>query len=167
MEDFNINELIPFRETPYNLQFLFGGLLFRTVAAIDVLAGVTRNFRVTKTTARHIHLISRYFQVNGVGMALNFYEGSTFNAGGTTGISRTNCNRTSTKTSIVTIVTDAVINTTGTLLESVTLIPSLKWNQQSHELILKNGTDYLFTLTNSSGVGLRVTMNWIWYEASN
>jgi hypothetical protein len=137
------------------------------VAAIDVLAGVTRNFRVTKTTARHIHLISRYFQVNGVGMALNFYEGSTFGIGGLTSISQTNCNRTSSKTSIVTIVTDAIVNTTGTLLESVALIPSLKWNQQSQEFILKNGTDYLFTLQNTSGVGLRVTMNWVWYEASN
>ena len=157
--------LVPFRETPYELQFLFVDKMFKWQQKVLLPDLNPVDFLITSPGDQMIHFIRREIIVNsGASDSLvGFYSGP--NATLNTASDIFNVNRGSTNVATLSIGTSNTI-APGTLIESIFLGFGRTVRQKSEELILKKNTEYLLRfITTSPPVEINVI--YVWYESGN
>lgn len=160
--------LTTFRDTLYDIQFIFAGKMFKWQYQQSIPNGIT-NFQIKTSTNQIVHMIGRSLQTASTGLSFIFNEDGVKTDGVlATGIS--NVNRT-VSFSPVTVINTAPTSSTGgptapTRLFTTKLIANTANVQLAPEIILKLDTSYLMTISNSGGAA-PLGMTFIWYESNN
>jgi hypothetical protein len=163
-------DLIPFRETPYNLQFIFAGKMFQWQVDQTFPTSFTNMQIKTSTGTQIIHFISRTIQTASTGLYFTFSE-LGIKANGTTFGVIANVNRDSTHSQTASIMVNPTTSTGGAtapvILESVRLVADTEYNQISPELILKSNSNYLMRVNNTGVAASDANFSFVWYESNN
>jgi len=163
-----INPMIlkTFRETPYNLQFIFVGKYFKFQQKLTV-APVTRvNIEIKTGATQIVHFLERNVRiissVSTVSVGYELYENSTTTTVASYPIF--NVDRTSSNVSTVSIAT-CTFTAIGNNLEAY-VIRNGQAHQRSKELILKPSTTYMISFVTAASTA-QIDINYIWYESDN
>jgi hypothetical protein len=163
-------DLIPFRETPYNLQFIFAGKMFQWQVEQSFVAGITNMQIKTSTGTQIIHFVNRTIQTASTSLYFTFSE-LGIKANGTTFGVIANVNRDSTHSQTASILVNPTTSTGGAtapiILESVRFIADTEYNQISPELILKSNSNYLIAVNNTGLAASDANFSFVWYESNN
>jgi hypothetical protein len=158
-------KLNPFRETPYNLQFVFVGKMYQWQYNTGFVNGVS-NIQIRTSTDQIMHLIARNIRTASTGMMIKLIESPTITSTGTIDLSVHSVNRVD-PVPATAIFASSVSATVGSTIENINLVSGITWEQSTPELVLKLGTDYNIRITNSGTSVTPVDFNFVWYESNN
>ena len=158
-------ELNQFRETPYDLQFVFVGKMYQWQYNTTFGSGVT-NYQIHTSSNVLTHLTNRTIRTASTSINIQFIEVPVFVSTGTTLLPAYDVNRISATTPTLAIYSNPSA-TSGTVIENIDLIAGEKWNQVATEFILNQGADYLIRVSNTALTAQSVDFNYVWYESSN
>jgi hypothetical protein len=159
-------ELLPFRETPYNLQFIFAGKMFAWEYRAAFAPGTT-NFQFKTQASQDVHFITRSITTGSTAINVQLIENPAL-TDGTTLLSVYNVNRAAGTTATMAIYSNPAAIVGGSTLENIQLVQSVTLTQPSPELILKRSEDYILRVVNSGAAPAPyVDLKYVWYESSN
>jgi hypothetical protein len=131
-------------------QRLFTSVGVAANADIRILNGATKELHLKATI---IAESKAYFYI---------YEGTTYSANGT-GLTAYNSNRTSATATTGALYYTPTVNVLGTAIKAGMLLAGGSITDRE-EIMLKKSTDYLFRVTNTSGVISDISIALEWYE---
>jgi hypothetical protein len=159
--------LVPFRDTPYSLQFAFAGVMFSVSSAVLLGSGIYNHCFVTQ--GKSVHIIARSYQTNSTNLTVDWIENGVDIAGSSGpsqflyNVNRVLSDTTNTASLFSSPTTSA---SSGVSIETIGLVPADKWVQTAPEFILENNKMYLIQANNHNSTGYFV-INLTWYESGN
>lgn len=160
-------QLAPFRFTPYNLQKIFRGNMFKLSLGVTHGLG-TLKYEFKTGSKKTVHIVTQAVRTSGVAERISFIENAISVDGGPISSAPYNVNRITPTTSSVSFLFNP---TTGagpvSTIYSVNLIQGKKWKELAPEIILAKNSAYLITLTNSTGTAAITSFSFVWYETSS
>jgi hypothetical protein len=159
-------DLIPFRETPYNLQFVFAGAMHEWSYNSTFGAG-TRDWELRTPPSKTVHFTNRIILTSSTTMAFQLWENATMATQGSSALKMFNVNRVSSSTTKMKIFRNSTFTGTGTNIEDIQLVAGDAYVQKAPEIILKSDTIYLMRTINTGAVSSVVNFQFVWYEPSN
>jgi hypothetical protein len=159
-------DLVPFRETPYNLQFVFAGKMFEWSYNSSFAAGNT-DWQLKTPQNETLHLTNRTMLTSSTSLEFQLWESPLVTVQGNSALSIFNVSRVSTSTSGTKIYTNPTFGGLGTNIEDIFLISGDAYTQKTPEVILKSDTDYLLRILNTGAGNQTLNFQFVWYEPSN